>query len=91
MENFYGRDLIAGVLAGVAGIAALPVLLLAADRDLGDDQDGLQSEIAAVLDADPVAGRELILDQTGSDAPERRGHDRFRRSSGFLRHADRPK
>ncbi|RSM53446.1 hypothetical protein DMB66_38905 [Actinoplanes sp. ATCC 53533] len=71
-ENFYGRDLIAGVLAGVAGIAALPVLLLAADRDLGDDQDGLQSEITAVLGADPVAGRELILELVRSDAPERR-------------------
>jgi hypothetical protein len=40
--NFYGRDLIAGVLAGIAGVAALPVLLRASARDLGDDQDGLQ-------------------------------------------------
>jgi hypothetical protein len=35
-ENFYGHDLIASVLAGVAGVAALPALLLAAARDLGD-------------------------------------------------------
>jgi HEAT repeat protein len=71
-ENFYGRDLIAGVLAGVAGITALPALLLAADRDLGDDQDSLQAEIAALLGADPVAGREWIHELARSDAPERR-------------------
>jgi HEAT repeat protein len=71
-ENFYGRDLIAGVLAGVAGTAALPALLLAADRDLGDDQDGLQAEIAALLAADPVAGRQVILQLARSDAPQQR-------------------
>jgi hypothetical protein len=35
-ENLYGHDLIASVLAGVAGVAALPALLLAAARNLGD-------------------------------------------------------
>ena len=34
-ESFYSHDRIAGVLAGVTGIAAL---LLAANRDLGDDR-----------------------------------------------------
>jgi hypothetical protein len=56
-ENFYGRDPIAGVLAGIQGVAALPVLLRASARDLGDDQDSLQSEIIELLHADRAAGR----------------------------------
>lgn len=70
--NFYGRDLIVEVLAGVAGVAALPALLLAADRDLGDDQDGLRSEIAGLLHEDLETARELILDLVTGDVPERR-------------------
>ena len=71
-ENFYGRDLIAGMLAGIEGVAALPALLLASARDLGDDQDGLQSEIACLLDADPVASRRIVLELAHSAAPEQR-------------------
>ncbi|XVU29643.1 HEAT repeat domain-containing protein [Actinoplanes sp. CA-054009] len=71
-ENFYGRDLIASVLAGVAGVAALPVLLLAADRDLGDDQDSLRADIAGLMGEDPVAVRKAILELIDSDVPERR-------------------
>jgi HEAT repeat protein len=71
-DNFYGRDLIAGVLAGIAGVAALPALLLAAARDLGDDQDGLQAEIAGLLDADPGASRRMVLELARDDAPEQR-------------------
>ncbi|GAA3248547.1 HEAT repeat domain-containing protein [Dactylosporangium siamense] len=71
-ENFYGRDLIAGMLAGIEGVAALPVLLLASARDLGDDQDGLQSEIAGLLDADPEASRRMVLELVHNAAPERR-------------------
>lgn len=71
-ENFYGRDLIAGVLAGIAGVAALPALLLAGARDLGDDQDGLQAEIAGLLDADPAASRRMVLELVRNDAPEQR-------------------
>jgi hypothetical protein len=52
-ENFYGRDLIASVLAGIQRAAALPVLLRASARDLGDDQDGLHTEIIELLHADP--------------------------------------
>jgi hypothetical protein len=37
-RNFYGRDLIARVLAGIQGVAALPALLGASARDIGDDQ-----------------------------------------------------
>jgi hypothetical protein len=71
-ENFYGRDLIAAILAGVEGAAALPALLLAAARDLGDDQDGLQAEIASLLDVDPEASRRMVLDLIHSTAPEQR-------------------
>ena len=39
--NFYGRDLIASALAGIQGVAALPALLRASARELGDDQDSL--------------------------------------------------
>ncbi|GIJ44017.1 hypothetical protein Val02_09030 [Virgisporangium aliadipatigenens] len=70
--NFYGRDIIAGLLAGIAGVAALPALLLAADRDLGDDQDGLQSDIDGLLAEDPAAARRIVLDLVRADAPHRR-------------------
>jgi hypothetical protein len=49
-DNFYGRDLVAGVLAGIEGPAALPTLLRASARDLGDDQDSLRSEIIELLE-----------------------------------------
>jgi HEAT repeat protein len=71
-ENFYGRDLIAEVLAGIAGTAALPALLLAAARDLGDDQDGLRAEITEVLHADPAAGRRAVLDLVRNGRPGQR-------------------
>lgn len=70
--NFYGRDLIAGVLAGIDGVAALPVLLRASARDLGDDQDGLQSEIVELLHLDPSASRRVVGDLATSDRPELR-------------------
>ncbi|MFC3994253.1 HEAT repeat domain-containing protein [Actinoplanes siamensis] len=71
-ENFYGRDLIAAVLAGIAGVEALPALLGAAARDLGDDQDGLQADIAGLLDADPQVSRQKILELVYSDVLEHR-------------------
>lgn len=71
-ENFYGRDLIAGVLAGIEGVAALPVLLRASARDLGDDQDSLQTEISELLSADREAARTVVLELVASDSPELR-------------------
>src|ERR1700691_6268788 len=59
--NFYGRDLIARVLAGIQGVAALPVLLRASARDIGDDQDSLQTEIIGLLKADRAQGRRTAL------------------------------
>jgi hypothetical protein len=78
-ENFYGRDLIAGVLAGIQGAAALPVLLRASVRDLGDDRDGLQSEIVELLHADREVGRRTPASLDGSCLP-----DSIRRSSGYM-------
>jgi HEAT repeat protein len=71
-ENFYGRDLIAGILAGIQGVAALPALLRASAHDLGDDQDSLQSEITELLHADPAASRAVVLEFATSDRPELR-------------------
>jgi HEAT repeat protein len=68
-ENFYGRDLIAGVLAGVAGPAALADLLRASARDLGDDQDGLQTHITEILHADRAGGRAVVGEFVAAGEP----------------------
>jgi hypothetical protein len=60
-RNFYGRDLTAHVLAGIQGVAALPALLAASARDLGDDQDSLQAEIVGPLQE----GREQARNRPG--------------------------
>ncbi|MEV0392433.1 HEAT repeat domain-containing protein [Polymorphospora rubra] len=70
--NFYGRDLVAGILAGIQGVAALPVLLRAAGRDLGDDQDGLRSEITELLHGDPDAARRTVVEFAGANTAELR-------------------
>ncbi|WP_144127055.1 hypothetical protein [Catellatospora sichuanensis] len=61
-ENFYGRDLIASILAGIDGVAALPTLLRASSRDFGDDQDGLSAEIVDLLKTDRETARLTVLD-----------------------------
>lgn len=71
-ENFYGRDLIAAVLAGIQGVAALPVLLRASARDLGDDQDSLQAEIIELMHADRAASRRVVREFAAGDTPELR-------------------
>ncbi|HTJ37618.1 MAG TPA: HEAT repeat domain-containing protein [Dactylosporangium sp.] len=68
-QNFYGRDLIAAVLAGIQGTAALPTLLHAAARDLNDDQDSLSVEIIELLEADPEAARPIAQSFATADAP----------------------
>ncbi|WP_203989331.1 HEAT repeat domain-containing protein [Virgisporangium aurantiacum] len=70
--NFYGRDLIAGVLAGIEGPSALPVLLRASARDLRDDQDSLGSEIIGLLQTDRAVGRTTAREFAALDAPELR-------------------
>jgi HEAT repeat protein len=71
-ENFYGRDLIAGILAGIEGPAALPALLRASARNLGDDQDGLGSQIIELLGSDRAAGRRAVLACVTGDSAELR-------------------
>ncbi|WP_221320341.1 HEAT repeat domain-containing protein [Actinoplanes sp. L3-i22] len=56
-----GRDVIAGILAGVQGAPALPELLRAAAVDLGDDQDTLDAEIVDLVHTDPAAARPHVL------------------------------
>ncbi|MFG2059127.1 HEAT repeat domain-containing protein [Micromonospora sp. NPDC048930] len=70
--NFYGRDLIAGVLAGIHGVAALPALLRASARDLADDQDSLQAEIIDLLHGDRPAARRAVLELVTGNALELR-------------------
>ena len=68
-ENFHGRDLMAAILAGVQGTAALPDLLRACARDLGDDQDSLQTEVIELLHADPAACRPVVFEFATAEAP----------------------
>jgi hypothetical protein len=58
--DFFGRDMVAVAIAGIAGVESLPVLLRAAARDLGDDQDGLSAEIWGAMSAAPCRAREII-------------------------------
>ena len=59
-EHFYGRDVIADVLAGLAGINALPLLVRAAARDLGDDQDTLHATITDLIHVTPADAGPVI-------------------------------
>jgi len=60
-DNFYGRDLMALILAAIQGIAALPALLRAVARDLGDDQDSLPAEIDSLLMMNPSGARPMVV------------------------------
>jgi HEAT repeat protein len=68
-KNFYGRDLIARILAGVQGAVALPTLLRASARDLGDDQDSLSAEIIDLMHAHPAPARRTAVEFATSDVP----------------------
>lgn len=68
-RNFYGRDLTARVLAGIQGVAALPALLAASARDIGDDQDSLQAEIVGLLEAGRERARRTVLAFATGNAP----------------------
>lgn len=61
-EDFYGRDVVGEVLAGIAGLDALPTLLRASAQDLGDDQDTFQTIICELLDQDPEQARPAVLE-----------------------------
>ncbi|GAA2420089.1 hypothetical protein GCM10010191_34100 [Actinomadura vinacea] len=65
-----GRDAIGEVLAGIAGLGALPALLRASARDLGDDQDWFQTIICEdLLRADPEGARPAVLELLDATDP----------------------
>jgi HEAT repeat protein len=66
-EDFYGRDVVGEVLACIAGPDALPVLLRASARELGDDQDTFQTIICELLEQDPVRARPAVLGLVDAD------------------------
>ena len=64
-RNWYGPDLMAHLLAGLAGAEVFPVLLdLYADamrRDDGDDWDFLGQALCTAMRADPAGCRAVVL------------------------------
>ncbi|APE25149.1 MULTISPECIES: hypothetical protein [Streptomyces] len=66
-RNAYARELLGGVLAAIGGPDALPTLIRASAVDLGDDQDGLATEIVDLVQADPKAARGLLQPLTEDD------------------------
>ncbi|WP_329284873.1 hypothetical protein [Streptomyces sp. NBC_00691] len=66
-RNAYARELLGGVVAAIGGPEALPTLIRASAVDLGDDQDGLATEIVDLVQADPKAARNLIQPLTEDD------------------------
>ncbi|MGW7370163.1 hypothetical protein ACWGI8_43805 [Streptomyces sp. NPDC054841] len=68
-RNFYAREMLGGVIAAIGGTDVLPVLLRASAVDLGDDQDGLATEIVGVVQSDPRTARTLLEPLTKDDDP----------------------
>ncbi|MFF2303679.1 hypothetical protein ACFVVP_14385 [Streptomyces sp. NPDC058128] len=66
-RNAYARELLGGVVAAIGGLDALPTLIRASAVDLGDDQDGLATEIVDLVQADPKAARDLLQPLTEDD------------------------
>ncbi|MEV7376634.1 hypothetical protein AB0O51_37845 [Streptomyces sp. NPDC090301] len=66
-RNAYARELLGGVVAAIGGPDALPTLIRASAVDLGDDQDGLATEIVDLVQADPKAARDLLQPLTKDD------------------------
>lgn len=60
--DWFGRDQIARVLYGLQGVRALPELLRAAARDLGDDQQSLGALIIDLLYVDHDQARTAVLE-----------------------------
>ncbi|HEY3871745.1 MAG TPA: HEAT repeat domain-containing protein [Actinocrinis sp.] len=67
--DWFGRDQIAEVLYGLQGIEALPLLLRAAARDLGDDQQGIGALIIDLLYVDHARARAAVLEALAGGDP----------------------
>ncbi|MEV1053043.1 hypothetical protein ACFWZR_21060 [Streptomyces sp. NPDC059017] len=65
--NFYAREMLGGVIASLGGTGTLPLLLRASAVDLGDDQDGLATEIVDLVQSDPDGAR-VVLEPLTKDA-----------------------
>jgi HEAT repeat protein len=51
-RNFYGRDLMAQILAGVLGVDAFPAVLGAWAVDIGDDRDSVSAMVWQLIESD---------------------------------------
>ncbi|MCZ7456810.1 hypothetical protein [Streptomyces sp. WMMC940] len=67
--NFYAREMLGGVIASLGGTGTLPLLLRASAVDLGDDQDGLATEIVDLVQSDPDGARALLEPLTKDPDP----------------------
>lgn len=59
--SWYGRHVLARILAETAGRTSLATLLHAFSRDLGDDQDSLTTTLYVFAQEDPAAAREFLV------------------------------
>ena len=59
-RNSYAREVLGGVIGTIGGPETLPLLVRASAADLGDDQDGLATEIADLVAAEPKKARTLL-------------------------------
>lgn len=66
-RNFYAREVLGGMIGTIGGPDTLPLLVRASAVDLGDDQDGLATEIADLVAADPKKARTLLQPLTEDD------------------------
>lgn len=61
-DDWYGRDFMVYILAGLRGVAAFPLLLRAFARPLrGNDLDNFCAWLADIIETDPAACRPTIL------------------------------
>ncbi|NML51506.1 hypothetical protein HHL19_15655 [Streptomyces sp. R302] len=66
-RNGYARELLGGLLAALGGPDTLPTLVRASAVDLGDDQDGLATEIVDLVQADPKTAERVLRPLTNDD------------------------
>jgi hypothetical protein len=85
--DFYGRDVIADTLAGLGGIDVLPLLIEASARDLGDDQDTLQSTVLELMWTDKRRAGAILDELETEGRPDLRhrvAHARELLDSGLI-------
>ncbi|GAA1550258.1 hypothetical protein GCM10009827_083610 [Dactylosporangium maewongense] len=60
-EDHEGVELLAGILAGIRGTRAFPLLLRAVARPVKHEWEGLQATLAGLMAADPAGCRPAVL------------------------------